>query len=159
MSTLTIRERIIALVKTTLEAIVPSAYQSTVIRVFRDGEIMLNVDETPCVLKIIDRGDAMKRHIKYVYENTMTLEVMGRIVESDIATKREKLAILQGDVLKALSSNDYWSDGSVSLVARTRLVSNGITLTEPIEPDGLMLVTIQLTYRVKRNDPYTLVTL
>lgn len=149
-----VRERIIALVCTKLALITTAnGYSYSIKKVLRDGEILLNTDEVPC-LKVVDRGDSQKRHVKHAYENTLNLEIQAYVREHDKTVREAMLAGILADVQKVMSADDYWG----GLVARTKLMVNSYSTSEASEPDGSTLLNVQLTYRVERNDPYTLVT-
>lgn len=145
------REAVIQAVKARLETITTgNGYEQTVAKVYRPQKSALTVNEWPN-LQIIDRGDAVRWHIRDAYENRMTLEIIGHIEKGDDTERVDAISDLLADVEKAVMVDETFS----SLARRTWVSALALDLSEPSEPIAQGSITLEIMYRVSRTDPYT----
>jgi len=143
-----VREKIIKNIVTTLQAVVPPAYTTTIRKVERIKTVGLNIQEFPTILIIpADETKTQEPLDKYTTKFGIILECWIRN-QGDISVE---VNTLLADVEKALMT-DYTRGG---VAVDTKLVSNSAFYNEVNKPYGGIEIRIEIHYRHKYNDPYT----
>jgi len=146
----TLRETILAAVKTALEAITAGATYSTTVE-----HVYFPPSASPrgqCTINMRDMGDTTAQLSRLAYEHLMTLELECRVHEADSATRRAKTEQLVGDVVKAIEANDNWSSYAIASHSAVSRRVYGEEATDVAHA----FVELQIIFRVKSTDPYTI---
>ena len=146
-----IRETILDNVVTRMEAITTgSGYEQTVSKCYRPHVGAFNITEYPAVvLQVLQEGH--RRHVRLAYEIRMRIGLRCYIESSAEEDRNEQLQDLMGDVVKAMQTDETWSGKAIG----TEVLSMGTVEDEIVAPAAVGIVEMEILYRVKRDDPYT----
>lgn len=143
----TIRDKIIQNVETTLKTVTTgNGYSQTVEHVYSPPDPNPN---GKYVYQIRDMGDSvLHKPAQLCYENTMRLEVECIAIETDDEERRSKSERLAGDAIKSLMVDETRNSNAISTQATIQLNADD-------EPRMYQRVEVEILYRVKNSDPYT----
>lgn len=123
--------------------------------VIRPPENANEVDERPAYL-INDLGDSSQVDgIRLESENRMQVDIGVVIVESDPAKRVEETALFQARAVAAVMADETRGGNAISTMATTLAVSD----QTPMEPLGVKVVSLEIIYRVRKDDPFTKATI
>lgn len=151
-----IRKQLLDAIKAALEVItVANGFDTDIQRVFRVGESTVNIDEYPSLI-MMDRGDVSTRiRLQFAYENRLQMEIKAFTRDGDDDDRYDEIMQIQKDVRKKIEEDETFG----GLAAKTRIFSTAPDFNEPKEPQVTTLVTIEVAYRTRQNDPETKVDL
>lgn len=146
-----IKEQILAAIATALGAIAGSGgYQTNLVgKVFRDYQWAGQVDEDLAVI-IKDRGEAKRRHVRLVYENVLTVELLLVANEQDPAQLNKLVGRLLADVERKVAATETWG----GLAIRTFVTESRVAFSEAASPLGQGIAMLEVWYRTSLTDPY-----
>lgn len=107
-----------------------------------------NPDDMPAV-QVRHIRTQERFHVRGAYECRMQVDIVCIVEQSD-----ETLADLIGAVKKVVEANEVWSDGT-ALAISTEILETVSHETEVAEVDGTAIVSVEVLFRVKVDDPYT----
>lgn len=146
-----IRDQLLTAFRTALLGITTGGgYQQTVDAVFRDGEWTGNADEKFAVIVTDNGDDPVRLHLSLVREGWMQLEVKPVFHNADPSDRRAALAKLNADIEKMVHVDQTF--GGLAFETHVRGVRNNLNEASEV---AVGVVAVEIMYRVKRYDPYT----
>ena len=140
-----IRELILVAIQLRVAAIVTPI---KVNRALRHDEAAVQVDERPAV-RILDRGDSARRHVRLAWECVMRVELQLLLREAS----RDNRPRVLTDALQALDAAIVADGTWGGLAVKTDFTGASLSQGEAVEPLASVTRTMEVRYRVNRFDP------